>query len=293
MFPSPVKSTKKISSRRFSSSSSDSESISTHPSDLHGTHDTLSESEHKSDKFSSSVSGQYSRTATSSSISDTDSELTDNGTSEDELFSSSKRLKVEDSNSSSSDTMTSSESNATSKHSESRQNHEISQKKEILKPKESSDSMTDVSPLTSPDKSPDMVQQRKPKLRDYADDLPDVPVRHITKLNVVFKNDPVKPNEVKQTKSRQKSNHGQFDYQSVQWSSSESDEELNDYNRNCNSSHGAHKKRQSRKTRQDNAAFNHRQRLLDSAARGSMDVSSLLETVLEFEKSNYERKVIM
>ena len=148
--------------------------------------------------------------------------------------------------------------------------------------------MTDVSPLTSPDKSPNMHSHVKSKPSEIPED---VPVRHITKLNVVFKND-IDGNS--KTKQKKKLNRNHVDYHSLQWSSSESDD-MDQYQytngQDYAKSRPTSNQGQARSIRGDSAAYRHRQRLLDSAARGSMDVSSLLETVLEFEKQNYQRKV--
>jgi len=148
--------------------------------------------------------------------------------------------------------------------------------------------MTDVSPLTSPDKSPSLRPNVKPS-NEISDNAP---VRHITKLNVVFKND---VDLATKTKQKKKSKRNHVDYHSIQWSSSDSDDNTNPYTYGQDNmksrSIDSNTTSQARSVREDSAAFRHRQRLLDSAARGSMDVSSLLETVLEFEKKNYQRKV--
>ena len=273
--------------KSISSSSSDSESVSTHPSDLHG---VQSGNEQRSESLLSSSSAQYSRTSTSSSghNSDTVSSLSSQRSSEEELISESKLLDHKSSRSNSSHTLTSSETDDDFEQREYTLKHSESTQSSLKGRRQSSDSMTDVSPLTSPEKSPNVHHRSRPKRDQIPDELNDVPVRHITKLNVVFKNDIDEPDK---TDKKKMSNHKRLDYHSIQWSSSDSEDDANPHSNGQDYSKArAHNKR-TQSLREDSAAYHHRQRLLDSAARGSMDISSLLETVLEFEKQNYQRKV--
>ncbi|CAK8697531.1 uncharacterized protein LOC143456241 [Clavelina lepadiformis] len=169
----------------------------------------------------------------------------------------------------------------------------------------SSDSVTDVSPLTSPDGSPQIRRRganENPSNETFhntsSNEAQNSQVRHITKLNVTFKNSSsmekmdksrhnssIKKNSQRTSSLRKKSPR----VRSPKWKKeylSDSDDDFGEHHHQS-----GHEKQGLFKTRQQSAMTDHRRRLLDSAARGSMDISSLLETVLEFEQKNYNRQV--
>jgi len=172
------------------------------------------------------------------------------------------------------------------------------QKAYISRPKdgddEGSDSVTDVSPLSSPGGSP-IPPRQDAKLNGIdaqATNASDAPVnyRHITKLNVVFKDSSQTNVDAKKQNGLQFNDihdvsgiQRQRQYHDDHWSSS-SDE---------NDPVFPERRKQQRKgkTRHDISVRNHCKRLLDSSARESMEICRLLETVLELEKQKQTRKV--
>ena len=239
------------------SSESGTESSSTHPSDLHGKHSNVDQRNSSSEQSESEWSKKKNRV--------------DNITSS-QLIESDQANKSDATISKSNDSL---ESFTKYKSKTSTKKTRTSQSSNTSYYSDSSDSMTDVSPLTSPEKSPDLKRSYKLRHSSSRNHYDDLPARHVTKLNVVFK---------KHGKYMNHEDHANdaVQYSSMQWSSDSDDNAIN-----FNSSYS----RQRHNHRQEAASISHRQRLLDSAARGSMDVSSLLETVLEFEKQNYRRKV--
>nr|XP_002129621.1 cilia- and flagella-associated protein 97 [Ciona intestinalis] len=156
---------------------------------------------------------------------------------------------------------------------------------------DSSDSVTDVSPLSSPDMSPNM-NRRKIKAGKHhkggqtaSKHIDYINVQHVPKLNVSFKtpesNQSYHDRHVPIIKERNKSNNKYHEkLSSYADYLSSSDEET----------HHRFDGRRKPDARQNRALENHRQRLLSSTAMESKDISHLLETVLGFEQKAQENR---
>ena len=282
-------------------SSSDNESTSTHSRELYsiGNHDGFLNSNDKDKTFSpnSSISNSSKSSTVSNNESKSISDSSDS-TSDHEISKTFSDISSDSSSNINDNSLTPTSPSSTKKEDISKQFQKpLEVNTSSSSDSDTSDSMTDVSPLISPENSPNLNSGPSLKSRFCANKPKSTPYQHITKLNVVFKDsesesaleDKLLPDK-KQNKLVSSSHKKQ---NVVQWSS-ESDDE--DFISSVNIEQYLHEKASknaapSHRSRHENAAFYHRQRLLDSAATGSKDISSLLETVLEFEKQNKQKKV--
>nr|CAB3258797.1 UPF0501 protein KIAA1430 [Phallusia mammillata] len=153
----------------------------------------------------------------------------------------------------------------------------------------SSDSdVTDVSPLTSPPNSPVFHHRNEPAFPKK--NKPPANMRHITKLNVVFRDSSSgdglnEPHQRHSSRAETADTQQQRRVHDDHWSSSSDENEREQYDKKKST-------KKDLKMRRDMAVRNHRKRLLDSSARESMEICNLLETVLEFEKKKQDAKEI-